>query len=84
VSQFQWVAGSALNSSVIFEINTHRMSKRSYNEIAEEIKDLPMTWYPALIIIAVEAAIAKGVFVPGGVSEFVRKVEKITPLPPKS
>jgi len=54
----------------------------TYNDLAAELKDAPMTWYPALITIAIEAAIAKGVFMPGGVASFVKRIEQLAPVPP--
>ena len=48
---------------------------RGFTEINNDLKDLPITWYPALLKTLVEAAIAKKTFVPGGVTTFVEKVE---------
>jgi hypothetical protein len=48
----------------------------SYSDLETRLRDLPMTWYPALIKTMVEAAISKGVFLPGGATEFVRKIEQ--------
>ena len=49
----------------------------SYEERAEYLKNLPMTWYPALIITMVEAAYEKKVFVkPDGASKFVAITER--------
>lgn len=33
-----------------------------YSEIADALKSLPITWYPALIDVILRAAIEKGVF----------------------
>ena len=46
-----------------------------YEQIKNEISDLPQTWYPALLKTMVESAISKKVFLPGGATEFVRKIE---------
>jgi len=47
----------------------------TYQEIKNEISDLPPTWYPALLMHMVKTAISKNVFLPGGATEFVRKIE---------
>lgn len=52
-----------------------------YNRIKEEIVNLPVTWYPALIVEMVQAAIQKRVFKPGGITEFVKEIEDRTNEP---
>ena len=56
----------------------------SYYQAKEAITDLPMSWYPALLIHVVEEAIKKGVFKPGKIAEFVAKVEERFAKPPKT
>lgn len=48
---------------------------KSFKDLNESLKDLPVTWYPALLKTLVEEAIKKNTFVPGGATEFVRKIE---------
>jgi hypothetical protein len=48
----------------------------SYNELEEELKNLPETFYPALIEVMVKASYKKKVWVPGGASNFVSIIEK--------
>lgn len=53
---------------------------KSYSEIVESIKDLPVTWYPGLLAEVVKASIANKCWLPDGATkygatEFVRKVE---------
>jgi hypothetical protein len=50
------------------------MSK--YFDLEKELSNLPMTWYPALIIHLVETAYQKNVFVPGGATVLVNNLEK--------
>lgn len=47
----------------------------SFEEAVQFIRGLPMSWCPALLAHMVEAAYEKKVFVPGGASSFVHKVE---------
>ena len=47
----------------------------SYEEIEQLIRDLPMTWIPALLQLMVETAIKKGVFIKGRINVFVKQVE---------
>lgn len=51
------------------------MKSLSYKELEEELKNLPMTFYPALIAIMIESAIDKKVFVEGGATNFVKRIE---------
>lgn len=46
-----------------------------YESVIATIDKLPQTWIPAVLCRLVETAYAKDVFVPGGASETVRKVE---------
>lgn len=47
----------------------------TYDELNSELQNLPQTWYPALLLVMVEAAISKRVFVRGGVTRFVHSIE---------
>lgn len=46
----------------------------SYEEIKAAIESAPTTWIPGLLRAAVEAAIKKSVFVPGGLVRFVTSI----------
>lgn len=48
----------------------------SYEELEKYLRELPATWYPALIIEMVMSAYEKKVFVTGGASELVKSAEK--------
>ena len=48
----------------------------TYNELRQELKELPMTWYPDLITAMIEASYEKKVFIKGKASTFVRNIEK--------
>lgn len=48
----------------------------TYEELRGYLVNLPMTWYPDLIIHMVGAAYRKDVFVPGGASRLIEKLEK--------
>ena len=48
----------------------------TYEDLIEVIKNLPMTFYPAVISEAVQAAYEKKVFLPGGASTIIANVEK--------
>jgi hypothetical protein len=52
------------------------MSKLSYSEIRDAIKEAPMTWLPALFTVTVEQCIAKKVFQPGGMTRHIDKIER--------
>jgi hypothetical protein len=47
----------------------------SYTEIRDSLKNLPITWYPALLCTIVEEACKAGVFKPGGAALLAKKVE---------
>ena len=47
----------------------------NYDDWEKEIETLPTTWYPALIIKMVEEAYRKKVFVTGGASTLIQRVE---------
>ena len=47
-----------------------------YDEIKKALGELPQTWYPALIQIMVLAAYEKNVFVRGGASAYIQKIEE--------
>ena len=47
----------------------------SYTDLDIYLKNLPMTWYPALIVGMVQTAYEKKVFVPGGASRLVKNQE---------
>lgn len=51
---------------------------KQYTKLREHLTNLPMTWYPDLIRAVVLAAYDKGVFVPGGASEYVKGIEPAT------
>ncbi len=46
-----------------------------YAKIVATIKDMPATFYPAILCQLVEAGYAKSVFMPGGASSIARLVE---------
>lgn len=52
------------------------MKYDGYADLRDGLMDLPMTWYPALIITMIKSAYIKKVFKKGGASEFVRTIEK--------
>lgn len=52
------------------------MKDLSYEQITQLIRDLPRTWYPALILEMINAAYAKKVFVRGGAEVLVSNHEK--------
>lgn len=52
------------------------MPETNFDKIVDSIKDLPITWYPGLLIELVKEAYRLGVFVPGGVTKLLKKVEK--------
>lgn len=47
-----------------------------YEQIVQSLRNLPMTWYPALIVEMIEAAHNKKVFKDGGATSLARSVEK--------
>ena len=47
----------------------------SYEEMVSYLKNLPMTYYPDLIRVMVEAAYTKNVFVKNGASTLIKKFE---------
>lgn len=49
----------------------------SYEEIKDELENLPVSWYPALLAVMVESAIKKKVFREGSVTKFVEEVEAV-------
>ncbi len=51
---------------------THRLQ---YKELEHELRELPMTWYPAILSAVVEAAHAHKTFKPGQIHIFVKGVE---------
>lgn len=52
------------------------MKYKDYDDLRDSLQKLPMTWYPALIKTMIEAAYHKKVFIKGGASNFVKKIEK--------
>jgi len=52
------------------------MKYKDYNDLKEGLKNLPVTWYPALIIEMACAAYKRKVFVPGGASKLIRELEE--------
>jgi hypothetical protein len=55
---------------------TEVLENCEYESLRKEVCDQPTTWYPDLIRAMIEAALAKNVFVEGGVSVLVKKIEK--------
>lgn len=61
-----------------------------YEKVERIVRNLPMTWYPALLLVMVKAAYEKRVFRPGKAGRFiddncdVREVLKPEPLPPSA
>jgi len=47
-----------------------------YDKIEKSLKDLPMTWYPALMMTLVKAAIKKSTWKKGKIHIFVKGLEK--------
>lgn len=47
-----------------------------YEKIVKILKNMPMTWYPAILIVCVETAITKGVFKKDMIHVFVKNIEK--------
>ena len=47
----------------------------SYDEIKKEIQEAPMTYLPALIVVAVQTALEKNVFLRGAASKMVARLE---------
>lgn len=48
----------------------------SFTETANNLKNLPMTWYPAILRVLIEESYQKNVWEPSGASRFVQFVEK--------
>lgn len=46
-----------------------------YEKLRSELQNLPLTWYPDLIRVIIQAAVKKGVFKVGGASRFLRECE---------
>lgn len=57
------------------------MPERSYQEIEESLKGLPSAWYPALLRLIVMESYKADVWLEGGASRFVAKVESSIPAP---
>jgi hypothetical protein len=49
--------------------------KMTYDELQKEIEAAPMSWLPALLIVAAQACYDKGALQPGGASKLVGRVE---------
>lgn len=49
---------------------------KDYEELDAYLKEMPMTWYPALIKTMIEAAHAKKVFRVGRAHHFVKAIEE--------
>lgn len=49
------------------------MKNLSYNELEEELENLPDTWYPAMIVVIVKAALSRPIFQRGGLERLVDK-----------
>lgn len=54
------------------------MNNLRYNEIKEQIENLPATWIPALIIVMTETAVRKNVLEPGKLACLVAEIEAAT------
>ena len=52
------------------------MKYDNYNDLKRGLKNLPMTWYPALILEMVRAAYKKNVYIPGGASINIKQFEQ--------
>jgi hypothetical protein len=52
------------------------MKYDDYNDLKNGLKNLPMTWYPALILEMVKAAYKKNVYLPGGASKNIKQAEQ--------
>ena len=48
----------------------------TYAEIKKELEDAPLSWLPALALVAAEQAIKKKVFVKGGLTRLVEDMEE--------
>ena len=58
------------------KVKTKKSELRDYEEIVESLKDLPMTWYPGLLIDLTKLAYGSGCFQPGGASRIIKRVEE--------
>lgn len=47
-----------------------------YEDLVSFLADLPETWYPDLLIRVVEAAYKKEVFLLGGASRLIQRIEQ--------
>lgn len=60
---------------LVKEIDTLRAqlaADQSYSGLERELESLPTTWIPALFRIMIRRAILAGVFIPGGLEQFVK------------
>jgi len=53
------------------------MKYKDYNDLKKELKNLPITWYPTLIIEMAKTAYKRKAFVvPGGASRLIKELEE--------
>lgn len=48
----------------------------SYDKLVKFLKNLPLTWYHAILGVLVEECVRRKVFLPNKLCEFVSKIEK--------
>lgn len=53
-----------------------RVEKGTYEDLEKELRNLPDTWYPAMIAILVETSHKKKIWIKGGVQNYVNNVVK--------
>ncbi len=47
----------------------------SYNEIVDILKNIPITFYPALLLELIEVSYKRKVWIDGGASKLVKRIE---------
>lgn len=47
----------------------------SYRDLEQLLRELPATWYPALLVALIEGAYTRNVWRPGKVQQFVANIE---------
>lgn len=81
----EWTPGIPLSARIHGLVNSHKLAHAlsthgepkdcEYQALANFLSDLPMTWYPALILTMVEAAYRKNVFKKNGCSKTIKDLE---------
>ena len=52
------------------------MKYEGYEDLSNEFDEVPVTWLPALLVKLIEISYKKNVWLPGGVSKTVKRVEE--------